>query len=166
MRSSADVEYEAVPVYAADAKDRKATAGPKPEQFSVQHSIVALPPAIRMAAKKDSRCAALAHSRDRVAQAGAIAAPAWRGNGGPVRRLLAKGKIAAQDGVAMSGKSFAERHQQWEVQSEPAPCVRIRASPLGFAASAESRERRDQVNGRGIQRVGCSWRAAGCRLHN
>jgi len=34
VRSSADVEYEAVPVYAADAKDRKATAGPKPEQFS------------------------------------------------------------------------------------------------------------------------------------
>ena len=65
-----------------------------------------------MAAKKDSRCAALAHSRDRVAQAGAIALRlAWKRRAGSP--LLAKGKIAAQDGVAMSGKSFAERHQQW-----------------------------------------------------
>jgi len=41
--------------------------------------------------QEDSACAALAHNRDRVAQAGAITS-AWRGNGGPVSPLLAKGR--------------------------------------------------------------------------
>jgi len=70
---------------------------------------------------------------------------AWKR--GPVRRSGEREDRSAGR-CSHVGKSFAERHQQWEVQSEPAPCVRIRASPLGFAASAESRERRDLASHR------------------
>ena len=70
-----------------------------------------LPPAIGVAAQKNSARHILAQSRNRIAQTRAIAFRIARKRraGSP---LLAKGQIAAQNDVAMSGKSFAERHQQ------------------------------------------------------
>jgi len=64
-----------------------------------------------VATEKDAARYTFAQNSDRVAQTGAIAfgaARGWRARSS----LLAKGQIAAQNDIAMSGKNFAERHEQ------------------------------------------------------
>ena len=70
-----------------------------------------LPATVRVAAKKYASRYLPAHNRNRIVQSGTIALRiAWkRRSSAP---LLTEGKIAAQNDIAMSGKSFAERRQQ------------------------------------------------------
>src|ERR1035437_251763 len=70
-----------------------------------------LGPTVGVAAEKDPARDILAQGSDRVAKTRAIAFRISRKRraGAP---LLAEGQIAAQNEVALSSKSFAERHQQ------------------------------------------------------
>src|SRR5208337_2639130 len=55
------------------------------------------------------------------------------GNGGPVRRSWRKGKSQRRTTYPCAAKVSLSATSRGTEQFEPAPCVRIRASPLGFS---------------------------------
>src|ERR1700674_1073285 len=99
---------------------------------------------VRMAAQKDLAGNILTQSCNCVAQAGAIAfrIARKRRSSSP---LLAEGQIAAQNDVAMSGKSFAERNQQRSI------AIRARAVSQDQGAASGTRGRVQEAADCGVQ---------------
>jgi hypothetical protein len=97
-----------------------------------------------VATEKDAAGDILAQNRNCIAQARAIAFRIARKRraGTP---LLAKGEIAAQDDVAMSGKSFAERDQKRSI------AIRARAVSKDQSVAVWTRRRVQEAANGGVQ---------------
>ena len=101
---------------------------------------------VGVAAEKDPARDTLTQSSNRVAQARTIAlrVAGKRRTGSPV---LAEGQIATQDGVAMSSKRFAERHQQ------RGAAIRTRAVSQDQRFAVGIRGRVQEAADSGVQRI-------------
>ena len=105
-----------------------------------------LAPTVGVATEKDAARDILAHNRNCIAQTRTIALRIARKRRASAP-LLAERQITAQDDVAMSGESFADRDQEWS------SAIRARAMSKDQGVAVWVRRRVQEAADRGVQRV-------------